>query len=407
MQTTKIYYLKNLDNTTFKRLKAAQMESAKIWNACKDLHLEARKANQPWPNQNVLQSATKGRAELHSQSIQMVCAAFIANVDATRTHRKQGHKQFKYPYHTKTFYPVAWPAQAVKIKDGKLVLPMGKGRQPLVLGLGIEQIGAVLLVWNDGFELHIKQPVEAEPAVVSARHAAIDLGEIHLGAVTTNTGAGLVVSGRGIRAVKRYRQKSTGKIQRRLAKCKQGSRRHKKLLGAKRRIASQTRRQVKDLRHKATRRMVEFCQTHGVSQVYIGNPDGIRNKDCGHAHNDRMAKWEYGKDIDYLSYKLKLSGITVVTGTERGTSSHCPVCDHRHKPKNRTWHCKQCEFTGHRDLVGSVNMHKLGFGQMVPFPSVITYLRPFHLRRSSRPDTGLSRLVRPPVQVPDTVRAIA
>jgi putative transposase len=133
---------------------------------------------------------------------------------------------------------------------------------------------------------------EAEPARPGPVHAAVDLREIHLAAVTTNTGKGMVVSGRGIRAIKRYRAKTTGRLQRKIARCTRGSRRYKKLMRAKRGISSQTRRQVKDVRHKATRRVTEFCKTHGVSHVYIGHPDGVRNQDRGSKHNDRLAKWE-------------------------------------------------------------------------------------------------------------------
>ncbi|HET8851317.1 MAG TPA: hypothetical protein VFN02_02240, partial [Ktedonobacteraceae bacterium] len=36
----------------------------------------------------------------------------------------------------------------------------------------------------------------------------------------------------------------------------------------------------------------------------------------------------------------------------------------------------QCRFVGHRDIVGSLNMHQLAFGHTVAYPSRITYLRP-------------------------------
>lgn len=35
-------------------------------------------------------------------------------------------------------------------------------------------------------------------------------------------------------------------------------------------------RQVRDMRYKATRQIVEFCQTHDVDTVFSGNPDGVR-----------------------------------------------------------------------------------------------------------------------------------
>jgi len=78
------------------------------------------------------------------------------------------------------------------------------------------------------------------------------------------------------------------------------------------------------------------------------------------------------------------------TGSERGTSSQCPACGHKHKPKGRNWACKACGFTGHRDIVGSANMHTLAFSEHVMFPRSVTYLRPGLARRSRRADTPLA-----------------
>jgi putative transposase len=114
----------------------------------------------------------------------------------------------------------------------------------------------------------------------------------------------------------------------------------------------------------------------------------IIHKDSGCHHNQRMSQWEYGKDIDYLQQKSEKYRIVCFTGDERGTSSRCPGCGHRHKPRGRNWRCPACGFQGHRDVVGGVNMHPLAFGQVVPFPNRITYLRPGNLRRSSSLGTG-------------------
>jgi hypothetical protein len=184
-----------------------------------------------------LQKATKGQFALHSQSVQMVVHAFLANIDTTRQLR-QTHPQMKmkYPWGEKRFYPVKWPAQAVSKENGHVV----------------------------------------------------------------------------------------------------------------------------------------------------------RNRDSGRHHDQRLSPWEYRKDIDYLTHKSKQAHIKSFTGSERGTSSQCPVCEHKHKPKGRNWACKACSFTGHHDLVGSVNMHMLAFDEHISFPRSITYLRPNFASSSSRADAPLA-----------------
>src|SRR5258708_12887879 len=83
---------------------------------------------------------------------------------------------------------------------------MGRGRASLVLPLDLpEHSGACTLVWNRGFELHVCIEVPQAKHAPGTNKATVDLGEVHLAAVTTNTGAALVVSGRGIRSLKRQR----------------------------------------------------------------------------------------------------------------------------------------------------------------------------------------------------------
>src|SRR5260370_21625963 len=188
-----------------------------------------------WPGRNDLQRATKGRYGLHSQSVQMIVHAFLANIDTTRELRKT-HPQMrmKYPWRTKRFYPVHWPAQAVSKEKGRVVLPMGKGRKSLVLPLDLpSNSGAATLVWNRGFELHvcIEVPqVEASPGNVQA---TVDLCAIHLSAVTTSTSNALIVTGRGIRSLKRQRSKQLGQLAKKQSRCKKYSRRWKRLQRAK------------------------------------------------------------------------------------------------------------------------------------------------------------------------------
>jgi putative transposase len=403
MNTVRIYQLEHLPPSLFRLMKQAQMEAAQVWNMCASLHQSARMAHAPWPDRQELQLATKGHFALHSQSVQMVVHAFLANIETTRTLRaKYPRMHMKYPWRTKRFYPVHWPAQAVSKERGRVVLPMGRGHTSLVLPLDLpENSGACTLVWHRGFELHVCLHIPESEQSLDTSRATVDLGEIHLAAVTTNRGVALVVSGRGIRSLKRQRNMRHRHLAKKEARCQKYSRRWKKLRRAKNTMARRLERRVRDLRHRATRKVIAFCQEQQVGTLFIGNPHGVRQENKGRHHNQRMAQWEYGKDIDYLRHKSTLAGIKSFTGSERGTSSQCPVCRHLRKPKGRVWKCRKCGFVGHRDVVGSINMHRLAYGEPVTFPRSVTYLRPGLTRRaavhkdpavgcSSRADTPLA-----------------
>jgi putative transposase len=375
---------------------------------CRDRHLATRQQHTRWPDRDDIQQATKGRFALHSQTIQMICHQFLANVDATRELRKTNRK-IRYPYKDKRFFPLYWPAQAVSVERGRMVLPMGRGRPSLVFKIDLpEPMGGCTLVWKEGYELHVSVPATPPDTAPGPVQATADLGEIHQAAVTTNTGVALVVSGRGIRSLKRRHHKALGHLARKRSRCHKGSRRWRKLQRARRRVSARTRRQIRALRHQGTRKVITFCQQHQVGHLFIGNPDGVRRRTRGRHHNQRLAGWEYGRDIAYLSYKAKAASIESFTGSERGTSSQCPVCGWKHKVKGRVWRCRnpRCAFVGHRDVVGSVNMHPLAFGTRIVFPAHITYQRAGPVRvlardeqpcqvgsqpaRCRRPDTGHS-----------------
>jgi putative transposase len=236
---------------------------------------------------------------------------------------------------------------------------------------------AARIVWNGvGYELHWTLAAEEKPPVVSEVQATVDLGQIHQAAVSTNTGKALIVSGREIRSEKRGTNMMHGRMARMQKRCEKHSRRWRRLQRARNRHAMRFDRRIRDLRHKGIRAVIDFCTTHDVSRVFVGNPHGVLKASKGRKHRQRMSQWEYGKDIRYLEEQTTLAGIECFNGSERGTSSHCPRCGYQKKPSGRNWSCPRCGFKGHRDIVGSVNMHKLAFDQQIEFPVAITYLRP-------------------------------
>ena len=137
------------------------MEAAQVScrNLCVKTHKAARTSHAKWPGRNELQKATKGgQFALHSQSIQMVVHAFLANIDTTHKLR-QTHPQMRmnYPWREKRYYPVKWPAQAVTKKNRHALSCLwAEDRLSIVLPLELpENSGACSLVWNYGFELDV------------------------------------------------------------------------------------------------------------------------------------------------------------------------------------------------------------------------------------------------------------
>ncbi len=107
MKTMRVYRLTGLSPTLFRRLKAAQMEAACVWNLCTETHKQARIVHAKWPGQRELEQTTKGRFALNAHAVQQVVHAFLANVETTRTLRREHPAMsMKNPWRTKRFYPV-------------------------------------------------------------------------------------------------------------------------------------------------------------------------------------------------------------------------------------------------------------------------------------------------------------
>src|SRR2546421_11860211 len=122
------------------RPRAAKKGAAAVGNPCMEPQRAARLSQGTWPDQHELHQLTKGRFALHSQSVQAVFRAFLGTIETTRKLRREHPEmQMKYPWREKRFYPVHWPAQAVSVEKGRVVLPMGKGRPSLVLPLALPE----------------------------------------------------------------------------------------------------------------------------------------------------------------------------------------------------------------------------------------------------------------------------
>lgn len=368
---------------------AGFLEAGRCWSDLVAMHVASRTKAAPeipkWLTKGELEAATKGGIyALHSQTVQALCGQLMDNVATTRTLRAKGDRKMRYPYKPKERMTLEWTNQGGRYDASarRLVLPMGRKTASIVIkriDLSPEELESGLkLVWHDGaIELHVGA---AQPDKVAAGQgrATVDLGEIHQATVVASDGAAMVMSGRGVRTLKRKHCQRLADISAKRKRRTKGSKRDLRLEAVRRKATVRFDRRVSHLRNCGIKAVIGFCVEHGAKEIWVGDPDGVRDKNCGRKHNRRMALWEYGEDLRLLEDKALRAGMAFGKGDERGTSSKCPQCGSRHKPKGRQWRCPKCSFQGHRDVVGAFNMHSKAYpGTPVPdFPREVTYLRP-------------------------------
>lgn len=319
--------------------------------------------------------------ELHSHSADAVVQSFFASLQSWRQRRK-ADPNAKPPRRRRRYFKVIWKSSAIKVQDGKLCLSNGKGNPPVVIPWAWETPVQVEIGW-DGKQYELRACYDLSPAAEDEPNegaitpqtgevAGVDLGEVHLAVAHDGVGT-FIANGRLLRAKRRYQNKLKGKLSRLIDRKKKGSRRRKRLIYSKQKQLAKLRKQIADILHKQTTRLVSTLHARGVQTVVIGDIRDIRRSaKYNKVANQKIHQMSSGKLRQMLTYKAERLGMQVVLQEERYTSQKCPHCNRLNKPSGREYHCRACGFRFHRDGVGSVNLRRKYLGQFdVPVVGVM------------------------------------
>jgi putative transposase len=249
----------HLSKTQEQQCEELRREAGRCWSDMVQAHVASR--DDQWLSGVEMQAMFKGQYALHSQTVQALAQKLEANIRTARELRQQeaqrGEVKTRYPYKTKPYQTVTWKDQALRVRDGRIVLSNGRGRQPVTLKLSAEYHDADIrkaeLTWRaDHYELCITLDTgEVNPPLLRrVKTAGVDLGEINIAAVVTEDGKGIVVSGRHLRSVKRLRNKRHAAYSQHLSRCEKGSRRWRRLKKRKAQASAKLERQQRDILHK-------------------------------------------------------------------------------------------------------------------------------------------------------------
>jgi putative transposase len=359
-------------------------------------HMESRSGN--WLSSVELGKMFKRQYGLHSQTIQALAQKLEANMDTAGALRKKD-PEARYPYRDKYYQTVVWKESAIRrTDDGRLLLSNGKKVPKLSLAVPGEyeyaDIRKIELTWRAGhYELclTIDTGMENPPLKESGQAAGVDLGEVNIAAVTTEAGDSLVVSGRGLRSDKRLRNKRHAGLSSLIARCKPGSKRQRKLMRSKAKASAKLRRQQRDILHKASRLVVEFCQANDVRLMAVGDVRDIQDGvDLGRKNNQKVSQWAHGQFVHYLAYKARQHGMKVKQIPEDFSTRTCSFCLRvkTYAPQGRVYTCPRCGAVIHRDVNGASNIcSRERYGSYGKVQAHTTkYLRP--LGRNRALDTG-------------------
>lgn len=348
---------------TWRTFSAVRAEAANVWNWLVELHADIRCRRDTWPSKADLQVQAKGRfPNLHSQSAQQTIADFCEAIASTAALRRNGHTDAKYPFKTPKYRCVIFTNQSVRLRDGFLTLPcLSAGKLRVKIPPTVTLPGRLIEVRLHYGKVELICKINEE-AHQSGSTIGVDLGVNTLIAATDGEKA-VCVSGRAVKAVTRLRNKRLAEIQAKQATKTKGSRRWKRLQRTKYKSLDKAKRQIKDICHKATRKVADAFPH---AKAYVGEPFNDAAQKIGRVQAQLVSQACNAVIIAMLGYKLAAA----IRIPEFYSSQTCPVCGERNKC-GRAYRCKSCKTAAPRDVIGCVNNRSLGVdGQMVPGRSV-------------------------------------
>jgi IS605 OrfB family transposase len=159
---------------------------------------------------------------------------------------------------------------------------------------------------------------------------AVDLGANNIITATFSDGTSCIISGRELKAIRRYWQKVRAKVKPPSQNKRKPSRRYRK-------ICRKESRQIRHRLHIISKQFVELCQEKGVTDIVLGDLSGIRNNiNYSKRLNQQLHNWNFAQLIDFIKYKAEKIGILTELISEKYTSQTCCACGTVSKSNRKT-----------------------------------------------------------------------
>jgi putative transposase len=196
------------------------------------------------------------------------------------------------------------------------------------------------LCWDQDhrlFSLHIPCQTVRESSHGDAI-TAIDEGIINSMALATwvddKTIDVTIINGREARAIKRQRNKAVGQLHCKIGRCKNGSRQHRRLVMAKKKINSKAKLSLREFDHQVSRKAANHVINHHTGRLLVGDVRGIEKHTKAERRMQRhgrqqLSQWSRGRQERYLKDK---TGLDLDLLNESGSTKTCPACLTRNRP---------------------------------------------------------------------------
>ena len=166
---------------------------------------------------------------------------------------------------------------------------------------------------------YVYEDNEAYPQIEvdEERFLGVDLGIDNLMTMVDSvTDRAMIIKGHQIKSINQYYNKEVARLKS-IAKKRNKKEKTKKILNIVRKRNSR----IKDIFHKVSYRVVDYCKREKISEIIIGyNENWKQEVDLGNKTNQSFVQIPHRKLIDYIRYKAHKYGIQVTVREESYTS---------------------------------------------------------------------------------------
>jgi len=363
-----------LDAGNGELLKSAMLSATKVYNGLlwnlRQEYETTGKSRVSRKNLNRILKTLPRAKEYYSLAVQSTRDEVIGSYRSFFALRKSGHTEHHSPgFRRKScLSPLKYLQSGFSIKNDILTLSLGNSREDGAKSITMQlqyrpdisldtlKIKGVTITYVNrfGFKACLVIETPAVEQVSGSLKCAVDLGETNLIAAVFSDGSTAILSGRLLKACRRYWQKVRSKVKPPSKNNPCRSRRFGE-------IAHQESDWTNNFLHQASRWFINLCREKGVSEIVIGDLTDIREKiDYGDRLNQRLHAWPFAKLIEFIRYKAEDAGIAFRQEPEAYTSQTCHECGRISKSarKHRGLYFCSCSYRANADLNGAANLFK-------------------------------------------------
>ena len=363
-----------LDSENGAILRSAMLSATKVYNGLlwnlRQEYETTGKSRVSRKNLNRILKTLPRAKEYYSLAVQSTRDEVIGSYRSFFALKKSGHTEHHSPGFRRKSYlsPLRYLQSGFSIENDILALSLGTSREDGAKSISMQlqhrpdispdalKIKGVTVTYDKNIGLKACLVIETPPVetVSGILKCSVDLGETNLIAAVFSDGSTAILSGRLLKACRRYWQKVRCKVK---PPSKENPHRSRRFTEISRKESLWTH----NFLHQASSWFVNLCKEKGVSEITIGNLTDIREEiDYGDRLNQRLHAWPFAKLTEMIRYKAEDAGINVRQESEAYTSQTCHACSKVSKSarKHRGLYSCSCGYRANADLNGAANLFK-------------------------------------------------